>query len=161
MWISPSVSIRSLPPLLFDVSSPHRSAPTLQAGAILKAEIHGIPRAVYASNAAKVAEVAAKVSYLHEMNRLCPSLRHGLTPSLHSKVSVEPFQPRKGVHIETDPKAEKKALPTAADDESIIEGLLAKLAEAKGSLPEGYKLSPVQVGNESETEKGAGNGGYS
>ena len=59
---------------------------------------------------------------------------------------VEPFQPRKGVHIETDPKAEKKALPTAADDESIIEGLLSKLAEAKGGLPAGYKLSPVQVG---------------
>ena len=64
------------------------------------------------------------------------------------QVSVDPFQPRKGVHIETDPKAEKKAgggLPTSADDESLIEGLLSKLAAAKGGLPEGYKLSPVQV----------------
>ena len=42
-------------------------------------------------------------------------------------------------------QAEKKALPTAADDDSIIDGLLAKLTAAKGSLPAGYKLSPIQV----------------
>ena len=85
--------------------------------------MHGIPRSSYASSAAKVAEQAAKVP-------------------------VAPFQPRKGVHIETDPKADKKASAAAApagDDESIIEGLLSKLAAAKSGLPEGYKLSPVQV----------------
>lgn len=41
---------------------------------------------------------------------------------------MEAFQPKKGVHIETDPKAgEKKEskLPTA-DDEGAIEALIAK-----------------------------------
>ena len=63
------------------------------------------------------------------------------------KVLVETFVPKKGVHIETDPKAEKKetSLPTSTDDESVIDGLLAKLTAIKGSLPAGYKLSPIQV----------------
>ena len=99
-------------------STPHTP---LQAAAILKAEVHGIPRSSYASSAAKVAEQAAKVP-------------------------VAPFQPRKGVHIETDPKkAATAAAAPAGDDESVIEGLLSKLAAAKSGLPEGYKLSPVQV----------------
>ena len=111
-------------PLPLTVGLPYQHIPSpLQAAAILKAEVHGIPRSSYASSAAKVAEQAAKVP-------------------------VAPFQPRKGVHIETDPKADKKASAAAApagDDESIIEGLLSKLAAAKSGLPEGYKLSPVQV----------------
>ena len=83
--------------------------------------MHGIPRSSYASSAANVAEQAAKVP-------------------------VAPFQPRKGVHIETDPKkAATAAAAPAGDDESVIEGLLSKLAAAKSGLPEGYKLSPVQV----------------
>ena len=59
---------------------------------------------------------------------------------------MEPFQPKKGVHIETDPKADKKAQPSARDDESVIENLISRLSEAKSALPQGYKLSPVQVG---------------
>ena len=60
-------------------SSASLSARPSQAAAILKAEVHGIARPAYASSAAKVAEAA-------------------------DKVPVEPFVPKKGVHIETDPK---------------------------------------------------------
>ncbi len=36
-----------------------------------------------------------------------------------SKVHVPPFAPRKGVRIETDPKADKAAPVTAVDDDSV------------------------------------------
>ena len=76
-------------------------ATLVQAGAILKAQVHGIPVPDFASVASKVAEAA-------------------------TKVHVDPFQPKKGVHIETDPKAgEKKELPTS-DDDGAIEALIAK-----------------------------------
>lgn len=74
-----------------------------------------------------------------------------------AELHVEPFQPKKGVHIETDPKADKKAGPTAGDDESVIENLISRLSEAKSALPQGYKLSPVQVGG----GEGEGEGGQS
>lgn len=50
-----------------------------QAGAILKAEVYGIPKPEWASDPAAVAAAAAKVP-------------------------VPEFQPKKGVRIETDPK---------------------------------------------------------
>jgi ubiquitin-activating enzyme E1 len=51
----------------------------LQAGAILKAEVYGIPRPEWAADAAAVAAAAGKVA-------------------------VPEFVPKKGVKIETDPK---------------------------------------------------------
>jgi len=51
----------------------------VQAGAILKAEVYGIPRPDWASDAAAVAAAAGKVV-------------------------VPEFQPKQGVKIETDPK---------------------------------------------------------
>ncbi len=94
----------------------------MQAAAILKAEVHGIPVPAFASDPLKVAVKA-------------------------DECKVEPFQPRKGMHIETDPKADKKTSsgPAGADDESVIENLIHKLNEMQGSLPAGYQLNPIQV----------------
>lgn len=60
-----------------------------QAGAILRAEVFGIPRPDWADSAAKVAEVAAAVD-------------------------IPAFVPRAGVQIETDPKADRTK-PAGAD----------------------------------------------
>jgi ubiquitin-activating enzyme E1 len=101
----------------------------VQAAAILKAQVHGIAVPDYASVVSKLAEAAVKVH-------------------------VDPFTPKKGVHIETDPKAgEKKGaskLPTA-DDEGAIESLIEKLTQVKGSLAPGYRLSPVQFEKDDDT----------
>ncbi|KAG1679642.1 hypothetical protein FOA52_006159 [Chlamydomonas sp. UWO 241] len=90
----------------------------LQGAAILKAEVHGIARPDYASD---LVAMGAK----------------------GDAVVVAPFEARKGVHIETDPKAEKKRMiVAAADDESLIENLIERLSAAQ--LAPGFKLHPVE-----------------
>ena len=60
------------------------------------------------------------------------------------QVAVPLIEPKKGVTIETDPKAAKQ-LPSATDDETVIDSLIAKLTAARASLPTGFKLAPIQV----------------
>ncbi|KAG2427387.1 hypothetical protein HYH02_014607 [Chlamydomonas schloesseri] len=116
-------------PLNFDAKDPAHAA-FVQAGAILRAEVFGIPRPDWASSAAKVAEVAAAVD-------------------------IPAFVPRAGVQIETDPKADRSK-PAAADkthdDETVIEGLLGRLEGAvPGLAKEGFKLSPIQFEKDDDT----------
>lgn len=61
-----------------------------------------------------------------------------------AKLDVPKFEPKKGVRIETDPKAESKAPISMTDDESVIESLCQQLIEATKHLAKGYKLNPVQ-----------------
>ncbi|CAL5220461.1 g2482 [Coccomyxa viridis] len=90
-----------------------------QAGAILRAEVYGIPRPAWAMDAAKVGEAAGKVH-------------------------VPPFEPRQGVQIETDPKATSVSSAAAlGDDEGVIDSLIKRLEEAQRTLPTGFKLTPI------------------
>jgi ubiquitin-activating enzyme E1 len=95
----------------------------LQGAAILKADVHGIARPGYASDSVAMGAKG-------------------------DAVVVAPFEPRKGVHIETDPKAEKKMI-VAADDESLIENLIERLSAAQ--LPPDFKLFPVEFEKDDET----------
>lgn len=90
-----------------------------QAGAILKAEVYGIPRPDWATDPAAVAAAAAKVS-------------------------VPEFQPKKGVRIETDPKADNPQPTASFDDDSVIDRMVNQLQEATKGLPKGYKLQPIE-----------------
>lgn len=65
-------------------------------------------------------------------------------------VEVPAFVPRKGVRIETDPKAAGGGAANGgsapggfADDEAAIEAMVERLAAARGALAPGYKLAPV------------------
>lgn len=116
-------------PLNFDPNDKAHAA-FVQAGAILRAEVYGIPRPDWAADPAKVAAAAAKVD-------------------------VPAFTPKAGVQIETDPKAERTK-PAAAperthDDEAAIESLLSKLEAAAKELGSGYKLSPIQFEKDDDT----------
>lgn len=91
----------------------------VQAAAILKAEVHGIPLPDWARNLESVAEAAARVE-------------------------VPEFQPREGVKIETDPKATNKAPASSYDDEAVIDALAGQLQDVSGSMKPGYKLAPIQ-----------------
>lgn len=97
----------------------------VQAGAILKAAVHGIALPAWAVSPSKVASVAAAVQ-------------------------VPQFKPQKGVQIETDPKA-TKAVTIAQDDESVIEALITKLEAARLVTPAGFKLNPVQFEKDDDT----------
>lgn len=105
-------------PLVWSASDPSHAS-FVQAGAILRAEVFGIPRPAYASDAAAVAAVAAKLP-------------------------VPEFKPRSGVTIETDPKADKSKPAHSVDDEGIINTLVDKLAVVQPGLKADYKLSPIQ-----------------
>uniref|UniRef100_A0A7R9V7B7 E1 ubiquitin-activating enzyme n=1 Tax=Chlamydomonas euryale TaxID=1486919 RepID=A0A7R9V7B7_9CHLO len=119
-WSAPK---RFPTPLVFDGKDPTHAS-LVQAAAILKAEVHGVERPAYATDTAAVGAKAAEVV-------------------------VEPFQPKKGVHIETDPKAEKRGPVMAADDESLIEGLLDRLAKA--ALKPGFRLNPIEFEKDDDT----------
>lgn len=103
----------------------HTHTSFVQALAILKAEIYGIPRPEWAADPEAVAEHAAKVD-------------------------VPEFVPKKGVKIETDPKS-NSAAPTHLDDDSIIDSLISKLQGAAKDLVAGFKLSPVQFEKDDDT----------
>eukprot|EP00798_Chlamydomonas_sp_ICE-L_P027491 gene27492-4798_t len=106
-------------PLVFDPKDLSHAA-FVQSGAILKADVYGIPRPAYADDALKVAAVCAE------------------------KVKVPVFEPRKGVKIETDPKASKNYSSLTEDDEAVIDGLMAKMVAAKAALPASFKLTPIE-----------------
>ncbi|GLC36229.1 E1 ubiquitin-activating protein [Pleodorina starrii] len=115
-------------PLNFDAADRSHAA-FVQAGAVLRAEVYGIPRPAWASDASKVAAAAAAVD-------------------------VPAFVPRAGVQIETDPKADRSKpsqTDRTHDDEAIIESLLAKLEAAAQQLGSAFKLGPIQFEKDDDT----------
>eukprot|EP00199_Chlamydomonas_sp_CCMP681_P000060 CAMPEP_0119109006 /NCGR_PEP_ID=MMETSP1180-20130426/16736_1 /TAXON_ID=3052 ORGANISM="Chlamydomonas cf sp, Strain CCMP681" /NCGR_SAMPLE_ID=MMETSP1180 /ASSEMBLY_ACC=CAM_ASM_000741 /LENGTH=1022 /DNA_ID=CAMNT_0007094699 /DNA_START=109 /DNA_END=3180 /DNA_ORIENTATION=- len=114
-WSAPKRFPRAL-----DFDSLDRSHATfVQAGAILRAEVYGIPCPAYAPNALAVGAEAAKLN-------------------------IPAFVPRKGIVVETDPKADKKQPLHSVDDEGVIAELVTKLKAAHLTLAPGFKLSPVE-----------------
>eukprot|EP00884_Botryococcus_braunii_P010809 jgi/Botrbrau1/1972/Bobra.0052s0015.1 len=87
-------------PVVFSPEDPSHAS-FMQAAAILRAEVFGIPRPDWAADAQKVVDAAAKVV-------------------------VPKFVPKRGVTIETDPNAKNPPV-RAADDDSIIEDLIKNL----------------------------------
>ncbi|WIA10070.1 hypothetical protein OEZ85_010280 [Tetradesmus obliquus] len=113
-------------PVKFDAADPAHAS-YVQAGAILKAEVYGNPRPEWAADAAAVAAAAGKVV-------------------------VPEFVPKKGVKIETDPKADNPNPSAAfADDESIIDRMVGQLSQATQGLPADFKLQPVQFEKDDDT----------
>ena len=98
----------------------------VQALAILLAETYAVEIPDYARDAAKVAEVAAKVS-------------------------VEQFVPQAGVKIETDPKATAPARSDGTNDMEVIESLCTELDKYQATLPQGFKMSPISFEKDDDT----------
>lgn len=112
-------------PLVFKAVDPGHAA-FVQAGAILKAGVHGIAKPDWACDTSQVASVAARVP-------------------------VPAFAPQKGIQIETDPKATKARSLNDEDDESVIEMLISKLEAARLLIPASYKLNPIQFEKDDDT----------
>jgi len=99
----------------------------VQSLAILRAQVYGLAVPEWARNPAEVAKAAAKVP-------------------------VEPFVPKKGVVIETDPKASGAAVRSdGMNDQEAIEGLCGKLESLRGGLPASFKLLPVAFEKDDDT----------
>lgn len=101
----------------FSASDPSHAA-FVQAASILKAQVYGIPIPDWAADAGIVVHKA-------------------------SQVEVEPFVPKEGVKIETDPKAESNVSFVPHDDK-VIDALMAKLRGALADFPPGSQLLPIQ-----------------
>ena len=101
----------------------------IRALANLKAELSGIDRP-----AAGVNDDAALVQMVE-------------------KVNVPAFAPKKGVKIETDPKANSAAsnVPEGIDDEAVITELLARLDEKRASLGAEYRLNVIEFEKDDDT----------
>lgn len=93
----------------------------IRAGANLKAEVHGIKQPGWSDE-----QLAACLSSL----------------------TIEPFTPKQGVKIETDPKATSTAA-TAFDDDGAIAGLSDKLLSTSPSAD--CKLSPIEFEKDDDT----------
>lgn len=120
-WSAPKRFPRALE---FDPADPAHAS-FVQAGAILRAEVYGIPRPDWAADVKKVGEVAGKVP-------------------------VPAFVPKKGVHIETDPKA-KAQHHSEGDDGAVIAALLARLDAVRPELGEGFRMAPVTFEKDDDT----------
>ncbi|GMH33109.1 hypothetical protein BSKO_00943 [Bryopsis sp. KO-2023] len=95
-------------------------ASLIQGLSILLAEVYGVPRPEWAGDMFKVAEVAASFQ-------------------------LPKFQPKDGVHIETDPsKTSNDASFSGTDEEAVIEDLFSKADGAIASLPSGFSLTPIE-----------------
>ncbi|KAK9812866.1 hypothetical protein WJX72_004885 [[Myrmecia] bisecta] len=97
----------------------------IRAAAILRAQVYGLPVPDWAYDSAKVMEVAGRAH-------------------------VPEFVPRKGVQIETDPKATKAAV-LAGDDEAMIENLIEQLQATLSKLPPDFKLQPIAFEKDVDT----------
>ena len=72
---------------------------------------------------------------------------------LVEKVQVAEFEPKKGVKIETDPKANSTAsnIPEGLDDEAIIKDLLAQLDAKRASMGADYRLNVIEFEKDDDT----------
>jgi len=72
---------------------------------------------------------------------------------LVDKVAVAPFEPKKGIKIETDPKANTAAssIPEGIDDEAVIKDVLAKLETKRAGLGGDYRLNVIEFEKDDDT----------
>eukprot|EP00850_Spirogloea_muscicola_P006789 SM000033S12310 [mRNA] locus=s33:1758:6785:+ [translate_table: standard] len=110
--------------LQFDVNDPSHLS-FAAAGAILRAEMYGISRPAWITDAKKVSEVV-------------------------SQVPVPEFQPRQGVKIVTDENATSMN-SSSVDDETVIEQLIQKLEEGTKKLPPSFRMSPIVFEKDDDT----------
>ena len=115
-------------PVIFS-SSDVAHVTLIRALANLKAELGGVERP-----AAGVNDDAALVQMIE-------------------KVDVPAFTPKKGVKIETDPKANTAAsnIPEGIDDEAVITELLTRLDEKRASLGDAYRLNVIEFEKDDDT----------
>lgn len=114
--------------LVFDAGDPSHAA-FVQAGAILKSQIYGIQVPDWASDASRVAALAATVP-------------------------VETFFPKENVKIETDPKADGKsgALTHFAEaDNASLDRLISQLESCLADLPAGFAVVPIAFEKDDDT----------
>ena len=113
-------------PLDFDPQDPAHAA-FIQAASILKAEVYGIASPDYASDSSKLAAMAAEVP-------------------------MQPFLPKEGVKIETDPKAETAAATNGSvSEDAVLERLAVQLEQAANTLPKDFRLLPISFEKDDDT----------
>lgn len=98
----------------------------IQAAAILRAQVYNLPIPDWAADATKVMSVAAAVH-------------------------IPQFQPKAGVKIETDPKAQNATPVSVGDDAAAIDGVAETLLTAVKGLPAGFSLAPVAFEKDDDT----------
>eukprot|EP00210_Caulerpa_lentillifera_P007110 g6803.t1 len=103
--------------LVFDPSD-HSHCVFMQSIAILTAEVYHVPVPDWAADPAKVGQAAGDIM-------------------------VPEFQPKSGVHIETDPNAQTSQSNPTMDERDEIQRLMKELYLIKESLPEGFTLKPI------------------
>ncbi|XP_030925521.1 ubiquitin-activating enzyme E1 1-like [Quercus lobata] len=97
----------------------------IMAASVLRAETFGIPIPDWVKSPSKMADAV-------------------------NKVIVPDFQPRKGVKIETDEKANTLSA-SSIDDAAVIDELIMKLEECQNQLPQGFKMNPIQFEKDDDT----------
>jgi len=96
----------------------------IRALANLRAEVYGLELPAWAADLGAVAKATAAIA-------------------------VEPFKPREGVQIETDPKADSKGPSASIDDDEVVESLLARL-EA-GVQGKDLKITSIEFEKDDDT----------
>ena len=112
-------------PIVFDAADPAHAG-LVQAAAILKAQVYGVPVPPAAADAAAVAAAAAAIH-------------------------VPPFAPKAGIKIETDPKATAAAVGGADDDLDTLIGELERVAAAGAAARSGVALTPIAFEKDDDT----------
>ncbi|PRW20689.1 Ubiquitin-activating enzyme E1 2 isoform A [Chlorella sorokiniana] len=112
-------------PVVFSAADPSHAA-FIQAAAILKAQVYGLPVPDWAADTQRVVQVAAAVE-------------------------VQPFQPKENVKIETDPKASAQSMDAGAHEDQVIDELINKLRGALTALPQGSQLSAISFEKDDDT----------
>ena len=116
-------------PLVFKAVDPGHAA-FVQAGAILKAGVHGIAKPDWACDTSQVCTrhpLPVERLLMCQVPNVTPWPLHRQVASVAARVPVPAFAPQKGIQIETDPKATKARSLNDEDDESVIEMLISKL----------------------------------
>ncbi|CAL1378654.1 unnamed protein product [Linum trigynum] len=120
-WSAPKRFPRPLQLSTDDMSHLH----FVMAGAILRAEIFGIPLPDWVKSPAKIADAI-------------------------DRVIVPDFEPKKGVKIETDEKATNVST-SSIDDVKAIDELVLKLETCRQQLVPGFKMAPIQFEKDDDT----------
>ncbi|CAI0424166.1 unnamed protein product [Linum tenue] len=120
-WSAPKRFPRPLQFSTDDMSHLH----FVMAGAILRAEIFGIPLPDWVKSPAKIADAI-------------------------NRVIVPDFEPKKGVKIETDEKATNVST-SSIDDAKAIDELILKLETCRQQLVPGFKMAPIQFEKDDDT----------
>ncbi|KZV25761.1 hypothetical protein F511_04822 [Dorcoceras hygrometricum] len=111
-------------PLQFSTADPSHLH-FIMAASILRAETFGISVPEWAKHPKKLAEAI-------------------------DKVTVFDFQPRQGVNIVTDDKANSVSR-ASVDDAAVIDELILKLEQCRKNLPSSFRLKPIQFEKDDDT----------